>query len=282
MANIPDEDGDYEVRQRRELMEAWAKASQEFRDSYHQRALLRNGFNLPPKDAMQNANYPGDCPRFLCLPPLGPEYPSNRSKWIKLYILSCRLDGELSHCMDYYGSEHGAVDLNPATYPNLSAVQITDVLPRAMLEMANWNCITMTSRGTVLFLQPLAPWFLVTPDDLKTGHITIVEFKRNGQIAKSFRRRACNMWPVHLAYCVQYKSLEEVEEDRVGGNAEMNSDLDMSLPVIDILEGAKARGEFLFGFDGDREGWTEDIEIYAPGYLEMEAAGMRLTMTTPV
>ncbi|KAL3432896.1 hypothetical protein BDV09DRAFT_197311 [Aspergillus tetrazonus] len=61
------------------------------------------------------------------------------------------------------------------------------------------------------------------------------------------------MWPVYLAYCAQYKSLE-VDEDRVGGNAVMNSNLDMSFPVLDILEGAKARGEFLFGFDGDRNG----------------------------
>ncbi|KAL4985702.1 hypothetical protein BDW68DRAFT_179468 [Aspergillus falconensis] len=58
------------------------------------------------------------------------------------------------------------------------------------------------------------------------------------------------MWPVHLAYCAQYKSLE-VEENRAGGNAAMNSDLDMSSPVLDILEGAKAPGEFLFGFDGN-------------------------------
>jgi hypothetical protein len=47
----------------------------------------------------------------------------------------------------------------------------------------------------------------------------------------------------------------------------------MILPVIDILEGAKARRKFLFGFDGSRDDWMEDIEIYAPGYLEMEAAG---------
>jgi hypothetical protein len=37
--------------------------------------------------------------------------------------------------------------------------------------------------------------------------------------------------------------------------------------MIDILEGAKPRREFLFGFDGARDGWTVDIEIYAPGYL---------------
>lgn len=31
-ANIPDRDGDYEVRQRRTLVETWAKADQELRD----------------------------------------------------------------------------------------------------------------------------------------------------------------------------------------------------------------------------------------------------------
>lgn len=47
----------------------------------------------------------------------------------------------------------------------------------------------------------------------------------------------------------------------------------MTQPVIDILEGAKMRGEFLPGFDGARDVWTDDIEIYAPGYLKMEAEG---------
>ncbi|KAL4970927.1 uncharacterized protein BDV14DRAFT_194713 [Aspergillus stella-maris] len=112
--------------------------------SYHQRTLEGNGFNVPPEDALQNANYHGDCPPFLCLAPLGPDYPSNRSKWIKMFILSCRLDGEMGHCMKHYGSEHGALDFNPATYPDPSAVQITDVLSRALLVTANWNCITMT------------------------------------------------------------------------------------------------------------------------------------------
>jgi hypothetical protein len=47
----------------------------------------------------------------------------------------------------------------------------------------------------------------------------------------------------------------------------------MALSVIDILEGARDRGEFLFGFDGGRDEWAEDIKIYAPGYLAMEAEG---------
>lgn len=47
----------------------------------------------------------------------------------------------------------------------------------------------------------------------------------------------------------------------------------MTLPVIDILEGAKLRGEFIQDFDGARDVWMEDIERYAPGYLQMEAEG---------
>ncbi|GFF59040.1 hypothetical protein IFM51744_09773 [Aspergillus udagawae] len=72
-----------------------------------------------------------------------------------------------------------------------------------------------------------------------------------------------------------WKGPSQVKWDVVGrgGGEEKNSDLDMILPVIDILEGAKARRKFLFGFDGARDDWMEDIEIYAPGYLEMEAAG---------
>jgi hypothetical protein len=55
--------------------------------------------------------------------------------------------------------------------------------------------------------------------------------------------------------------------------ANTENSLDMNLPIIDILEGANARGEFLFELDGGRDGWMEDIEVYAPGYLEMEAVG---------
>ena len=47
----------------------------------------------------------------------------------------------------------------------------------------------------------------------------------------------------------------------------------MTQPVVEILEGAKLRGEFLPDFDGARDVWTEDIETYAPGYLQMEAEG---------
>lgn len=39
--------------------------------------------------------------------------------------------------------------------------------------------------------------------------------------------------------------------------------------ILDILEAAQENGEL--EFDGDRDSWARDIELYAPGYLAMEA-----------
>lgn len=74
----------------------------------------------------------------------------------------------------------------------------------------------MTRKGTVLFMNCLAPWFLVDQDDLDSGLITTVEFKRNGQVRETFRRRAYNMFPVYLRFCVLRKPLWEVKEGREG------------------------------------------------------------------
>lgn len=158
----------------------------------------------------------------MCLAALGSSYCSNLSKWIKLYILSCRLDGEMGHCLLDY--DHFGVDPNPATFPDPFTFQITDFLPWLFLEMANFDAMTMTRRGIVLFMNPLVKWFLVDQDDLDTGRITIVEFKRNGQIRDTFRRRAYNMYPVYLQACVSIRPLWEVKEDRTGGvRPEMNA-----------------------------------------------------------
>lgn len=129
----------------------------------------------------------------------------------------------MDSCLGHFGSRDGAIDVNPATH-DPSAVQITDVLTRDILEMANLDFMTMTRNGKVLFMQRLGPWFLLTQEDLDTGHITVVEFKRNGQVHNSFRRRACNMWPVYLEYCSACRPLEYVIEHRVGGNSLMNSE----------------------------------------------------------
>ena len=50
--------------------------------------------------------------------------------------------------------------------------------------------------------------------------------------------------------------------------------LDMDLPVVDILCQAKEADELPNTmFLCDREQWTKDVELYAPGYLALEAEG---------
>jgi hypothetical protein len=48
----------------------------------------------------------------------------------------------------------------------------------------------------------------------------------------------------------------------------------MGLPIIDILCQAKDAGQLPLTMDlSYREQWMEDVELYAPGYLALEAKG---------
>ncbi|KAJ0418494.1 hypothetical protein BJY00DRAFT_287576 [Aspergillus carlsbadensis] len=47
----------------------------------------------------------------------------------------------------------------------------------------------------------------------------------------------------------------------------------MDLPILDIIQGVKDRGEFQYAGWGDREMWAREIERAASGYLQLEAEG---------
>ena len=132
-ANIPANDGEYEARQQRQLVETWGKTTQEFRSAstskdsdrleilwcwrhekiYHNRASLqipRFAHQAYPEAALSSSySYPVGV-RLVYLAPLSEGYRSNRSKWFKFYILSCRLDGEMSHCLE--SNSHAGIDPN--------------------------------------------------------------------------------------------------------------------------------------------------------------------------
>jgi hypothetical protein len=48
--------------------------------------------------------------------------------------------------------------------------------------------------------------------------------------------------------------------------------MEMDDPILDILDTALDLSEMVY-MDVDRDQFAEDIELYAPGYLEMEAMG---------
>jgi hypothetical protein len=53
-----------------------------------------------------------------------------------------------------------------------------------------------------------------------------------------------------------------------------NIRLDMDLPIIDILCQARAANQLPTTMNlYDREQWINDVELYAPGYLALEAEG---------
>jgi hypothetical protein len=135
---------------------------------------------------------------FVCLAPLSGSHRANRSKWIKLYILSCRLDGEIGHCLEPNGAEHTGIDANPATFPDQSTFQYTDLLPFLYLEMANFRGMVMTSKGTVLFTGGTGNFYLVDQNDLDAGRISAVMFTWNGGLEGAVRKRAYNMHGVYL------------------------------------------------------------------------------------
>jgi hypothetical protein len=130
----------------------------------------------------------------------------------------------MGHCLEHFGDPHGGIDLTPVTYPDPSKAQITDVLPWAVLEQADLRLMFMTRRGMVTFNGIHTPWFLVTQEDLDTGHITMVVFKRNGEVKESIRRRAFNFHDVYPHYSVNYKSLIQMDEDLAGGYEYQNGE----------------------------------------------------------
>jgi hypothetical protein len=125
--------------------------------------------------------------------------------------------------MDDLGFNHGSLDPNPATVHDLSNVQLPDVLPRAVLEMANFGYITMTRQGAVLYVRLLKNWFVVTQEDLHAGLITTVDFKHNDQLDIAVRRRAYNMKPVFQYLFCDSRCVDEVDNDGVGGQSYMNT-----------------------------------------------------------
>lgn len=109
--------------------------------------------------------------------------------------------------------------------------------------------------------------------------MTLTRVKPNGGPEETFSRRTYNMSPVFLHYFELGKGIWELDNSGECGWDEDNTlsiystyhllthltcirdRLDMSLPVVQMLEGAKQREEFIFGFDGARNTWEEDTSF---------------------
>ncbi|KAJ5623023.1 hypothetical protein N7490_011628 [Penicillium lividum] len=189
---------------------------------------------------------------LVSLAPVDETHAANRARWVKFAIMLYNYDIETGHCLLHKYMPSEAI-LNPETTTDPS---VEDFLPWVDLETANFGDIYLTHTGKVLYLGNPGPYMLVDELGLKSGRLTIIEYEINGTVKESVEVRPFNMRQPYM-------------------NAfEHWSGLDMDLPIVDILCQAKDANQLPNSMVlCDREQWTSDVELYAPGYLALEAEG---------
>ncbi|GFF76635.1 hypothetical protein IFM62136_09368 [Aspergillus lentulus] len=283
------EDEYYELRQRRALVDRWAAATQEFRDSFQERAPIGlpgtetknfpsdpdEGLRYPPEalERIFNPSQPGHNRGVISLAPVDAAHPVNQARWVKFLILLYRYDLESGHCLDN-DYTFSVASLNPATTTTAS---FDDFLPWLYLESALFSGIYLTRGGTVLYLGQLHNHLSVDKEGLRTGRLAIVDYDINGTVKDLVLRRPFNMHQPYQNLFHNGQSISDVFQGLGGGNFH-NQSMNMDLPILDILEHAKAANQLLDTMSlCNLKDWREDVEVYAPGYLELEAAGRGLS-----
>ncbi|KAJ6103223.1 hypothetical protein N7486_005650 [Penicillium sp. IBT 16267x] len=274
-------DGEYELRHRRQLVEKWASATQELRDSYQSRAPVGlpgtegpRSLSEPseglryPAEALADTLQPSKTNSLISLAPVDEAHAANRARWVKFAILLYNYDIETGHCLldNYIPLE---AILNPATTTDPS---IEDFPSWQDLETANFSSIYLTHTGTVLYLGYAGPYMLVDEEGLRNGRLTMVEYEINGAVNDAIHIRPFNMRMPYIS-ASEMMGLNNIRHVQ-GGYRHQNLPLDMDLPIIDILCQANAANQLPPTMNlCDREQWMDDVELYAPGYLALEAEG---------
>ncbi|KAH6655948.1 hypothetical protein BKA67DRAFT_534855 [Truncatella angustata] len=259
---------DFETKQRRKLVDQWASMSQADRDSYQGRAPDRADgacwypYQLKNADPLQHIRR-----GFVNLIVQQPLDPRNRALWTKLCIMLYRLDAEdTDHS---FGKDQVVlVHPNPA---NNTVITPENYYTHCFVEPADFDHMAMTLQGTVFFHSFDRGMLFADQESLETGRLLLCDLDNNGQVKTSSR-----MWPLwtYMVYCYVfglgwYGSRVIDEYDYASGDDDANAALNMELPILELLQ---EKQEY-FDNDVDVDYWTEAIEQYAPGYLEMEAEG---------
>ncbi|KAF7165490.1 hypothetical protein CNMCM5623_009612 [Aspergillus felis] len=202
------EDEDYELRQRRALVDRWAAATQEFRDSFQERAPIGlpgtetknfpsdpdEGLRYPPEalERMFNPSQPGHNGGVISLAPVDVAHPVNQARWVKFLILLYRYDFGSGHCLDN-DYTFSVASLNPATTTTAS---FDDFVPWLFLESALFS----------------------DEEGLRTGRLAIVDYDINGTVKDLVLRRPFNMHQPYQNLFHNGQSISDVSQGLGGGN----------------------------------------------------------------
>ncbi|OBT62700.1 hypothetical protein VE03_07108 [Pseudogymnoascus sp. 23342-1-I1] len=258
------------VTRRRQLVEEWASMSQDTRNSYQERAPLRDGAGwFPAELAANDQNYQpqGEC--YLIIPE--PISPRNWALWTKIRILLYNHDGEEHGALWGGGESYTAICRPNPAGPN--PVTVDGYNTWTYVEPALFEHMSMTSTGTVVFHYGDQSVFFADQETLDTGRLLLCAFDNNGSLEKSGR-----IWPVCTKDIHSFMvGLGHPASSLIEGDSwifdEEAPPGDMEKPILEVMSTLAAECAY---FDENERGvdlWREDIESYAPDYLEMEEAG---------
>ncbi|KAF7533982.1 hypothetical protein G7054_g6620 [Neopestalotiopsis clavispora] len=267
------DDADFEVNQRRKLVERWATLEQAERDAYQDRAPNRGQDGWYPEalkgDLRRSLKRYGFC-NLLVPQPMSSR---NRALWAKMRIMMYRLDGS--------GEGLSFEDICTIEPNGEGPIPVTpqDFYRWLWVEAALFDHMAMTSQGTVIFHNWDSDTFFANQDALDTGRLLLCHFENNGSVEEDLR--VPPLYTYH-AFC-RIEGLGHdlhtimVDDDPLLINDDANEELDMEQPILDLL---KSKKQYIELFEGDtsEEQWRRDIERYAPGYLDAEAQGKGMAL----
>lgn len=161
--------------------------SQDTRNSYQERAPLRDGAGWFPAELasnMQNHHPEGYC--YLMIPE--PISPRNWALWTKIRILLYNFTGD-DHGTLWAGDDDIVICRPNPAGPNPVTVEGYNTWD--IVEPAIFEYMAMTSTGTVVFHRWKSSTFIADQETLDTGRLLLCSFYNNGSLAKSGR-----VWPM--------------------------------------------------------------------------------------
>lgn len=194
------EDEDFEVKQRRTLVDQWASFSQAERDEYQNRAPSRGKEDWYPPVLKGNMRRCLKAHGFCNLIVQQPLSPRNRALWAKMRIMMYRLDGEDGTCFGDENKGAGTYVIDPnAAGP--SPVKPKDFYSWLWLDPARFDHMAMTSQGTVIFHHWEADMFFADQEALDTGRLLLCHIENNGRVVAE--ARVCPLFSYHVLCLIE-------------------------------------------------------------------------------
>ncbi|PWY80848.1 hypothetical protein BO94DRAFT_602226 [Aspergillus sclerotioniger CBS 115572] len=241
--------------------------------SYYSRAPLPpSALHYPPSLLHRSRSRPKN---FICFAPVNrdKDHAKNYTHLTKLLILLyIHENWAPSHPFSYDPSApHPSI---PAQYPDLARYPSSEnFISLYYLETADFRYLSVTRTGTVFLAAIGQIYTVIDQDTLKTGRLALFSFQSNGQVKSSTRLRPWHMGAEMSTHHMLGWPLERLIDEHSYYHLGCDP-LNMDLPIVDIVNSSTQRGELHVPYS--REHWALELELFAPGYLELEARGLEV------